>query len=66
MVANGLVIKQGAEMKKTGKVDIKKVRKALSIARNSKDIDLKKMLGGLMDSNSANRSLANRIVHPSK
>ena len=50
-------------MKKTGKVDIQKARKANEIARKSNDTDLQKMLGGLMGSNQVARSLANRIVH---
>jgi len=50
-------------MATTGKVDINKVRKAIDIAKKSNDSQLQKMLGGLMGSPSAARSLANRIVH---
>ena len=50
-------------MATTRKVDIQKVRKAIEIARKSNDSQLKSMLGGLMSSNQASRSLANRIKY---
>ncbi len=50
-------------MATTGKVDLKKVRMALNVARKSNDKKLQNMLGRLMGSNQAARSLANHVVH---
>ncbi len=44
-------------------LDIRRVRSALNIARNSSNTELQNTMGKLMSSSTAARSLANLVVH---